>query len=53
MKSIAIKLSTSESLPAQSIGAGAILTSGDFSLVDVINDIPALVNSTSSDLARG
>lgn len=36
-------------VPVQSIDAEAIVTSGEFSLVDVVNDIPALVNSTSSE----
>ena len=36
-------------VPAQSIDTEAIVTSGEFSLVDVVNDIPALVNSTSSE----
>ena len=36
-------------VPVQSIDAEAIISSGEFSLVDVVNDIPALVNSTSSE----
>ncbi|MHA7858825.1 MAG: TonB-dependent receptor domain-containing protein [Henriciella sp.] len=36
-------------VPVQSIDAEAIVQSGEFSLVDVVNDIPALVNSTSSE----
>jgi len=36
-------------VPVQSIDAEAIIQSGEFSLVDVVNDIPALVNSTSSE----
>ncbi|MEL7110430.1 MAG: TonB-dependent receptor [Pseudomonadota bacterium] len=36
-------------VPVQSIGADEILTSGEFSLTDIVNDIPALTNSITSE----
>ena len=36
-------------LPVQSISAADIRMSGEFSLSDVINDIPALLNSVTSE----
>jgi len=36
-------------VPVQYISGDEISTSGEFSLVDVVNDIPALVGSTSSE----
>ena len=36
-------------VPVQSVSSEDIVTSGEFNLVDVVNDVPALVNSTSSE----
>ena len=39
----------SGALPVQTIGAQEIQLSGEFSLADVVNDIPALLSSTTSE----
>ncbi len=39
----------SSSSPIQTIGEEQILLSGEFSLADVVNDIPALLSSTTSE----
>ena len=41
------------SLPVQSVSAGEIRTSGEFSLADVVNDIPALLGSVTSEQSIG
>ncbi len=35
--------------PVQSVGAEQIRVSGDFNITDVVNDVPALLNSTTSE----
>ena len=39
----------SGALPVQSIGSEEIQMSGEFSLADVVNDVPALLSSTTSE----